>query len=126
MPAIADGEKRYLRVTRDESTFYANADQTRFWHDGQSQVLRQKSLGSSIMVSDFIVEGHGYLKDDEEAARLYLETQKGGILMTCLLHKWSVRSRFLRENFRISLAYFYLIMHQAIRNLMIMLSMLVI
>ena len=58
-----------------ESTFYANADQTRFWNDGRSQVLRQKSLGSSIMVSDFIVEGHGYLKDDKEAARLYLETQ---------------------------------------------------
>ena len=78
MPAIADGEKRYLRVTHDESTFYANADQTRFWNDRQSQVLRQKSLGSSIMVSDFIVEGHGYLKDDEEAACLYLETQKEG------------------------------------------------
>ena len=78
MPAIADGEKRYLRVTHDESTFYANADQTRFWNDGQSQVLRQKSLGSSIMVSDFIIEGHGYLKDDKEAARLYLETQKEG------------------------------------------------
>ena len=61
-----------------ESTFYANADQTRFWNDGQSQVLRQTSLGSSIMVSDFIVEGHGYLKDDKEAAYLYLETQKQG------------------------------------------------
>ena len=78
MPAIADGEKRYLRVTHDESTFYANPDQTRFWNDGQSQVLRQKSLGSSIMVSDFIIECHGYLKDDKEAARLYLETQKEG------------------------------------------------
>ena len=30
------------------------------------------------MVSDFIIEGHGYLKDDEEGARLYLETQKEG------------------------------------------------
>ena len=30
------------------------------------------------MVSDFIVEGHGYLKDDQEAARLYLETNKEG------------------------------------------------
>ena len=42
-----------------------------------NQVLRQKSLGSSMMVSDFIVEGHGYLKDDKEAAHLYLETQRG-------------------------------------------------
>ena len=78
MPAVADGERRYLRIAHDESTFYANADQTRFWNDGQSQVLRQKSLGSSIMVSDFIIEGHGYLKDDKEAAHLYLETQKEG------------------------------------------------
>ena len=78
MPAVADGERRYLRIAHDESTFYANADQTRSWNDGQSQVLRQKSLGSNIMVSDFIVEGHGYLKDDKETACLYLETQKQG------------------------------------------------
>ena len=30
------------------------------------------------MVSDFIVEGHGYLCHEEKAARLYLETQKDG------------------------------------------------
>ena len=30
------------------------------------------------MVSDSINEGDGYLKDDKEAARLYLETQKEG------------------------------------------------
>ena len=77
-PSLADGEKRYIRVYHDESTFFANADQTRFWSDGQSQVLRQKSLGASIMVSDFIVEGYGYLCHDKEVARLYLETQKDG------------------------------------------------
>ena len=54
---ILDGDNKYIRVCHDESTFYSNADQTRFWNDGQSQVLRQKALGSSIMVSDFIVEG---------------------------------------------------------------------
>ena len=30
------------------------------------------------MVSDFIVEGYGYLCHDKEVARLYLETQKDG------------------------------------------------
>ena len=30
------------------------------------------------MVSDFLVEGNGYLKDDKQAARLYLETTKEG------------------------------------------------
>ena len=77
-PSLADGEKKYIRIYHDESTFFANADQTRFWSDGQSQVLRQKSLGASIMVSDFIVEGYGYLCHDKEVARLYLETQKDG------------------------------------------------
>ena len=77
-PSVVDGENKYIRVYHDESTFYANADQTRFWNDGQSQVLRQKALGSSIMVSDFIVEGYGYLCHEEKAARLLLETQKDG------------------------------------------------
>ena len=65
-------------MVHDESTFYANADQTRFWNDGEAQVLRQKSLGSSIMVSDIMVEGKGYLEDENDSARLYLETNKDG------------------------------------------------
>ena len=79
-PSVVDEEQRHMRVVHDESTFYANADQTRFWNDGHSQVLRQKSLGSSIMVSDFLVEGNGYLKDENASARLYLETQKDGYI----------------------------------------------
>ena len=58
IPSVIDGENKYIQIYHDESTFYANADQTRFWNDGESQILRQKSLGSSIMVSDFIVEGY--------------------------------------------------------------------
>ena len=58
-PSVIDEENKYIRIYHDESTFYANTDQTRFWNDGESQVLRQKSLGSSITVSDFIVEGYG-------------------------------------------------------------------
>ena len=77
-PSTADGEKKHIRIVHDESTFFSNADQTRFWNDGESQVLRQKSLGSSIMVSNFIVEGHGYLCDDNDEARLYLEHQRDG------------------------------------------------
>ena len=44
IPVVAEGERRYLRIAHDESTFYANADQTRFWKDGQSQVLRQNPV----------------------------------------------------------------------------------
>ena len=76
-PSVINGEK-YLSVYHDELTFYANADQIRFWNDGQSQVLFQKALGSSIIVSDFIVEGYGYLCHEEKAAHLCLETQKDG------------------------------------------------
>ena len=75
---VEDGKQRHIRVVHDESTFYANADQTRFWNDGEAQVLRQKSLGSSIMLSDFLVEGNGYLEDENDSARLYLETNKDG------------------------------------------------
>ena len=75
-PSVVDAEK-YIRIYHDESMFYANADQTRFWNDGQSQVSRQKALGSSMMVSDFIVEGNGYLRHEEKAC-LCLETQKDG------------------------------------------------
>ena len=50
----------------------------RFWSDGHIQRLQEKSLGSSIMVSDFVVEGYGYLRDDQREAPLLLETQKDG------------------------------------------------
>lgn len=62
---LAENEKAMIRVVHDESTFYSVADQARLWSDGYVPALRQKSLGSSIMVSDFVVEGYGYLKDDE-------------------------------------------------------------
>ncbi len=77
-PLTQPGTKPLIRIVHDESTFYANADQTHFWADGQIQVLRQKSLGQAIMVSDFIVEGGGYLRDEGGEARLLLETHSEG------------------------------------------------
>ena len=52
-------ERPLIIVHDDESTFYANADQTNYWSDGTVMVLKQKSLGQSIMVSDFIEEKSG-------------------------------------------------------------------
>ena len=75
---VEDGEKPLIRVCHDESTFYANADQGQVWTDGEMQVLKQKSLGASIMVSDFIDEKSGFLCHDGEEARLLLETNKDG------------------------------------------------
>ena len=64
-----------IRLFHDESTFYANADQTFHWTDGSKQVLKQKSLGQAIMVSDFLDEVSGLLEYGGEKARLLLEHQ---------------------------------------------------
>ena len=37
-----------LCVFHDESTFYANADQSFFWGDGSKQALKQKLLLSQV------------------------------------------------------------------------------
>ncbi len=42
------------------------------------QVLKQKSLGQALMVSDFIDEVDGYLRHNGEEAREYLEHQSQG------------------------------------------------
>ena len=72
-PELLLGEKPLIQIHHDESTFYANADQSSHWGDETLSILKQKSLGQSIMVSDFIED----LKHDEEA-RLCLETQSEG------------------------------------------------
>ena len=70
--------KPVIRIFHDESTFYANADQTYHWTDGTKQALKQKSLGQAIMVSDFLEEVGGFLQYEDEQARLYLEHQTEG------------------------------------------------
>ena len=75
---LDEGEKPLIRVVHDESTYYANADQTFFWGDEHTNVLKQKSLGAAIMVSDFIDEVGGFVRDGEDQARVLLETQRDG------------------------------------------------
>ena len=65
-------------MVHDESTYYANCDQSYFWGDEQTNVLQQKSLGSFIMVSDFVDEVSGFVRDGSNMARLLLETNKDG------------------------------------------------
>ena len=67
-----------IRVYHDESTFYANADQSYHWSDGQFQVLKQKSLGQAVMISDFIDEVSGFLREGKDMARVALEHQTEG------------------------------------------------
>ena len=61
-PVCPNGVKPLIRVVHEESTFYANCEQSYLWGDCQTNVLKQKSLGQSIMVSDFIDELNGYLE----------------------------------------------------------------
>ena len=56
VPQLSPGEKPLIRVAHDECTYYANCDQTIFWADDHTNVLRQKSLGSSIMASDILMK----------------------------------------------------------------------
>ena len=46
----------------DETTFQANEDQPTLWTAKGTSVMRPKSNGSGIMVSDFIDEKNGYSK----------------------------------------------------------------
>ncbi len=71
-------ERPIIRVYHDESTFNANAMQSSFWADEEVQVLRQKSLGAAIMVSDFIEDIGGYLRHEGEEARVCIEPSRDG------------------------------------------------
>ena len=55
-PVLQPGEKPLIIVHHDESTYFANADQSHYWADDSTTILKQKSLGQAIMVSDFIEE----------------------------------------------------------------------
>ena len=75
---LQENERPIIRVYHDESTFYANAQQSSYWNDGTNTVPRQKSMGSAIMVSDFIDEVGGFLEIGDMKARTTLEHQKDG------------------------------------------------
>ena len=78
-PQLNSGKKPLIQIHHDESTFYASADQSRYWDDGTLSVLKQKSLEQAIMVSDFIDEAiSDYLQHDDKKARLLLETNSDG------------------------------------------------
>ena len=62
----------------DESTYYANCDQSYFWGDEHTNVLKQKSLGQSIMVSDFVDNVNGFLQFNDSKASVMIEVHKDG------------------------------------------------
>ena len=58
----------------------ANADQSFHWTDGTKQVLKQKSLGQAIMLSDFVEEVGGMLECDGEKATFHSGAPDRGLL----------------------------------------------
>ena len=60
----------------DESTFQANEDQPTFWGTKGTTVMKPKSKGSGIMVSDFVDEINGYLCLTHEEYRRAREVDK--------------------------------------------------
>ena len=65
---LQEGQRPLIRVVHDESTFHTHCDQSYFWGDDSTNVLRQKSLGAAIMVSDFIDEVNGFVRDETDQA----------------------------------------------------------
>lgn len=59
--ASSEMREKLIVIFNDESTFNANDDQTTQWGVKGEGMLRPKSKGSRIMVSDFIDELNGYL-----------------------------------------------------------------
>ncbi len=59
-PKIFQREKNMF-IFHDKSTFNANDDESLQWGSAESQVIRPKSRGSGIMVSDIVTEHDGYL-----------------------------------------------------------------
>ena len=61
-PLTPEQVEKNIVIFHDESTFQANDDETWIWGEKGQHVLKPKSRGSGIMVSDFIDEKNGYLK----------------------------------------------------------------
>ena len=61
-----EGIAKSVVIFHDESTFQANDDDPWLWGVKGESVIRPKSRGAGIMVSDFIDEHNGYLRLTEE------------------------------------------------------------
>ena len=65
-PPPVERQHKNIFIFHDESTFNANDDESLQWGMPEFQIIRPKSRGSGIMVSDFITEKDGYLCLTEE------------------------------------------------------------
>ena len=63
-PELTNGEKRVVLITHDESKFYCNEGKPLIWMENGKKLL-PKSKGTSIMVSGFCCECHGFFSRGE-------------------------------------------------------------
>lgn len=69
-PPRPELKEKTVVLFHDETTFQANDDQPTLWAEKGTSIMRPKSKGSGIMLSDFIEERNGYLcLTDEEYER---------------------------------------------------------
>ena len=66
-PPTADRRSKTVYFFHDESTFHSNDDQTLKWGIKGEKIMKHKSKGAGIMVSDFIDDHNGFLAEYEEA-----------------------------------------------------------
>lgn len=60
-PVLADGERKLVLVTHDETTFESNDGKKKVWIEDGKQHLRPKGAGKSIMISQFMCLCHGHM-----------------------------------------------------------------
>jgi hypothetical protein len=69
-PPIQERREKTVVFFHDETTFQSNEDQSSQWGVHGTKVMRPKSKGAGIMISDFIDEHNGFLSlTDEEYER---------------------------------------------------------
>ena len=76
-PVIEQDLKKIVLVTHDESTFYANDGKKLIWMQNSKKKLLPKTNGSSIMISGFCCECHGFMVDEALNKKSYILFQAG-------------------------------------------------
>jgi hypothetical protein len=62
-PELSDGERRVVLITHDESTFYCNEGKPLMWMENGKNKLLPKCKGTSLMVSGFCCDCHGFFNN---------------------------------------------------------------
>jgi hypothetical protein len=76
-PELNESEKRIVLITHDEFTFYCCEGKPIKWMENGKKML-SKTEETSIMVSGFICDCHGFFSDDSHKSYHFFEAGKNG------------------------------------------------